>query len=97
MTTEPNEPFITSKHTLLVVYKTTRTLCAYKKPHTLMVAVVVAWWRWVTWDGDDDNETMMMMMMMMMMMRVVALLLWLPDGEGRRRVEESEVGDRVDR
>ncbi|GKF92311.1 hypothetical protein Tco_0279030, partial [Tanacetum coccineum] len=34
-------------------------------------------------DGDD-GEVMM------------ALLLWLPDGEGRRRVEESEVVGRVD-
>ncbi|GJX45649.1 retrovirus-related pol polyprotein from transposon TNT 1-94 [Tanacetum coccineum] len=34
-------------------------------------------------EGDDDG-----------MMRVVALLLWLPDGEGRRRVEESVYGDR---
>ncbi|GJR07747.1 hypothetical protein Tco_0790399 [Tanacetum coccineum] len=41
-------------------------------------------------EGDDDG-------MMRVMMRVVALLLWLPDGEGRRRVEESDMGDRIDR
>ncbi|GKC22143.1 hypothetical protein Tco_1024293 [Tanacetum coccineum] len=35
-------------------------------------------------EGDDDG-----------MMRVVALLLWLPDGEEKRRVKESVYGDRV--
>ncbi|GJX45648.1 hypothetical protein Tco_0262324 [Tanacetum coccineum] len=35
-------------------------------------------------EGDDDG-----------MMRVVALLLWLPDGEEKRRVKESVYGDRL--
>ncbi|GKG57865.1 hypothetical protein Tco_0589476, partial [Tanacetum coccineum] len=42
-------------------------------------------------EGDDDG-------MMREMMRVEALLLWLPVGEGRRRVEGSDMGDRrIDR
>ncbi|GJW33897.1 hypothetical protein Tco_0053929 [Tanacetum coccineum] len=53
----------------------------------MMMMVVLGWrWEWYNDDGGVGEEV-----------REMGLLLWLPDGEGRRRVEESEISGWIDR
>ncbi|GJX86277.1 hypothetical protein Tco_0337051 [Tanacetum coccineum] len=52
----------------------------------MMMMVVLGWrWEWYNDDGGVGEEV-----------REMGLLLWLPDGEGRRRVEESEISGWID-
>ncbi|GJV98502.1 hypothetical protein Tco_1553754 [Tanacetum coccineum] len=104
--TKPNAPYVVNKTTRTPWL---REVAAAVVGWLVAMVVSAVEWR-LSHDGGDgvmlvvDLVVMLMAadvedgdVMMMMMMTVVGMRLWLPEGEGGRRVAASELMDRVDR